>query len=63
MSLDKAIEHGRERRKRFYRAKAVSMSCRCHGSCPWCRGNRMHKHLKRIAIAEDTKLELEKDTE
>lgn len=63
MSLDKAIEHGKERRKRYYRAKAFDRTCRPGGSCPWCHGNRMHKHLKRIAIAEDTKLELEKDTE
>ena len=29
-------------------AKAVSHQCRNNGSCPWCYGNRMYKHLKRI---------------
>ena len=27
-------------------AKAVSHSCRNNGTCPWCYGNRMYKHLK-----------------
>jgi hypothetical protein len=57
MSLDKAIEHGKERRKRYYRAKAFDRTCRPNGSCPWCRGNRLHKHKKRLLNAEDTKLE------
>ena len=25
-------------------AKRVDKSCRNHGSCPWCRGNRMYKY-------------------
>ena len=41
--LDRAIEHGKEKRKKFYGAKAVDCSCRNHGSCPWCKGNRLHK--------------------
>lgn len=58
MSLDKAIEHGKERRKPYYRkAKRRSMSCRNHGSCPYCRDGRLHKHRKKLLNAEDTKLE------
>lgn len=41
--LDRAIEHGKEKRKKFYGAKAVDCSCRNHGSCPWCKENRLHK--------------------
>ena len=53
MSLDKAIEHGKEHRKPYRRAKAVDKACRNHGSCPWCRGNRLHKHHKQEPIEAD----------
>ena len=46
MSLEKAIEHGKERRKRYYGAKAVDKTCRSHGGCPWCDGSRRHKIKK-----------------
>ena len=36
MSLDKAIEHGNERRKPYRGSKAIDPSCRNHGGCPWC---------------------------
>lgn len=43
MSLDKAIEHGKERRKPYRGAKAIDPTCRNHGSCPFCEENRKHK--------------------
>jgi hypothetical protein len=43
MSLDKAIEHGQERRKPYYGSKAIDPTCRNHGGCPWCEENRKHK--------------------
>ena len=43
MSLNKAIEHGKEKRKPYTGAKAVSSNCRNHGSCEWCVENRKHK--------------------
>ena len=43
MSLDKAIQHGKERRKPYRGAKAVDPTCRNHGSCPVCEENRKHK--------------------
>ena len=43
MSLDKAIEHGKEHRKQYRGAKYIDRSCRNHGSCEWCRMNRQHK--------------------
>ncbi len=46
MSLDKAIKHGKEKRKPYRGAKAVDATCRNHGGCPWCKGNRLHKHKK-----------------
>lgn len=52
MSLDKAIEHGKEKRKAFGRqygtfAKSVDTTCRNHGSCDWCRMDRMIKNIRR----------------
>lgn len=47
MSLNKAIEHGKEHRKQYRRAKAVDSSCRNHGGCPYCEEGRLHTHKKR----------------
>lgn len=43
MSLDKAIKHGKEHRKPYTGSKAIDGTCRNHGGCPWCEGNRKHK--------------------
>lgn len=43
MSLDKAIAHGKEKRKPYHGAKAIDGTCRNHGSCDWCKNNRKHK--------------------
>lgn len=47
MSLDKAIEHGKEHRKRYTGSKAIDRTCRNHGGCPWCEENRKYSSLKR----------------
>lgn len=41
MALDKRIKQGREKRKPYRKSKAISRTCRNHGSCPYCRGNRL----------------------
>ena len=41
--LDKAIAHGKEKRKPYHGAKAIDGACRNHGSCDWCKNNRKHK--------------------
>lgn len=46
--LDKAIASGKERRKPYRGAKAIDRSCRNHGGCAWCEGNRLHKY--RVAL-------------
>lgn len=46
MSLDKAIEHGKEHRKPYHGAKAVDKSCRNHGNCPHCQGKVKYKMEK-----------------
>ena len=43
MSLDKAIEHGKERRRPYRGSKAIDCTCRNHGSCAWCKNNRTFK--------------------
>lgn len=53
MALDKAIEHGKEKRKPYYGAKAIDCSCRNHGSCLYCTNNRLYKNKKRLLIALD----------
>lgn len=44
--LDKAIIHGKEHRKMYYGSKAIDKSCRNHGSCDYCQGNRTYKNKK-----------------
>ena len=48
MAMDKAIEHGKEHRKPYTGAKAVSKHCRNHGVCEWCQSNRQYKNLKKM---------------
>ena len=48
MSLDKAIEHGKEHRKPYRGGKAIDNTCRNHGGCPACLNNRMRKYIRRM---------------
>lgn len=52
MSLEKAIASGKEHRKPFIGCKAISRSCRCHGGCPWCLGNRRYRYNKELEKTE-----------
>ena len=52
MSFDKAIEHGKEHRKRYYGSKSIDASCRSHGDCPHCQDNRKHKIKRQKPIDE-----------
>ena len=45
MSFFKAIEHGKEKRRPWRKAKAIDRTCCNHGSCPWCRDNRRHRFI------------------
>jgi len=47
MSLDKAIDHGKEKRKPYYRSGRFDRTCRPNGGCPYCRNGRAHKHKKK----------------
>jgi hypothetical protein len=52
MGLDKAIEHSKEHRKRYYGAKACDKTCRNHGSDDWAKGNRLYRSNKLIEKSE-----------
>lgn len=55
MSLDKAIEHKKEKRKPYRGSKAFAPSCRNHGTCTFCEGNRKHKFRDKHPVEkEDT---------
>jgi len=51
--LDKAIKHGKEKRKQYYNAKKVDRSCRNHGSCPICSSNRQISKARGKQLQDD----------
>lgn len=53
MSLDKAIANGKEHRKKYTGGKSVAKSCRNHGGCEWCLGNRMYKYDKKKFVLDE----------
>lgn len=53
MALDKAIKNGKEHRKIYYGSKAFDPSCRNHGGCDWCLGNRQHKYKRKEQKCDD----------
>ena len=42
LTWDEATEMGKTYRKDYSKSKAFDRSCRCHGGCPYCEGNRKH---------------------
>lgn len=53
MSLDKAIQHGKEKRAPYQKSKRFDPTCRNHGSCCWCENNRMHPYNRDRDDAEE----------
>ena len=58
MSLEKAIEHRKERRKPYRDSRRFDYSCRNHGGCSWCVGRRTFFDRKR---RRDAELKMEED--
>jgi hypothetical protein len=52
MSLEKAIQHGKEHRKPYRGSKRFDRSCRNHGGCPYCENNRAHPLKKALVRTE-----------
>jgi len=42
----------KSKRKEYRGSKRFDSSCRSHGSCPWCQGNRAHKNKRRAPIED-----------
>ena len=60
MSLDKAIEHRKEKRKQYRGIKYCSAICRNNGGCPYCESNRTHDKIKKESFScDDLKNDLE----
>ena len=56
MSLDKAIQSGKEHRKPYRKAKAVDPHCRNHGPDYWSEENQLHASKKKeLATREQIK--------
>lgn len=54
--LDKAIKGGREHRNPYRGAKAVDKECRNHGTCEWCRENRLKGNkVKEMKMLDELK--------
>lgn len=59
MSLDKAIEHGKEHREPYRKSRRFDSSCRNHGNCPWCSRNRQIQKKRESVEVEQAMKEVE----
>lgn len=59
MSLEKAIQYGKEKRKNYRGSEAFDHSCRPHGGCPYCENNRKFADKKARRRANKTEQENE----
>lgn len=48
LSLDESIESGKEHRKPWRGSKNFDKTCRNHGGCNWCKGNRLYSTTKEL---------------
>lgn len=56
MSFNKSIENGKEHRKPWIgknRSKNFDCSCRNHGTCEYCKGNRLYQRIKTEMKSKD----------
>ena len=58
MSLGKAIYYGKEHRKPYYDSRRFDWSCKCNGSCGYCRANRLFNNYARMTYADLTSEDL-----
>lgn len=52
MAFDIHYPNRKDRRKPYRKSKAFDRSCRNHGDCPYCEGNRLHGSKRREPIEE-----------
>lgn len=48
---------GKTRRREYTGPKAIDKTCRCHGGCPWCLGNRTIRDRRILQDDDDTDLD------
>ena len=53
MTLNKAIEYGKERREQYRKSKQFDSTCRNRGSCPWCYRNRTIRWRSKRKVADE----------
>lgn len=56
MSFDKKYPNSKDARQRlhvYHDSRDVDASCRCHGNCPTCEGNRRHAAQKQSEAFRD----------
>lgn len=46
MSFDNYYPNRKDHRSKYYDSRDVDRTCRSHGSCPWCKDNRLYKRRK-----------------
>lgn len=52
MSFDNFHPNRKDWLAPYRRSKVFARSCRNHGSCDYCRNNRLHKFIKSVPILE-----------
>ena len=53
MAMHKAIAHGKEKRAEYRGCKFADRTCRNHGSCNYCKSNRLYNVNKRMNMAAE----------
>lgn len=58
MSFDNEYPNRKDHREEYRGAKRVDSTCRNHGSCDWCRENRLHGNKKRELVCDEEEKEI-----
>ena len=53
LSMHSRKYNGKTIKQPYRKSRRFAASCRCHGTCPYCMGNRMHNTRRRLLDAED----------
>jgi len=59
MSFDKNYPNRKDHRKKYHGSKRFDRSCRNHGNCPYCEGNRLYQARKEEEKADQLLKEYE----
>ena len=53
MSMEKAVKHGKVKRRKYYDSRTFDYSCRHGGNCAWCSNGRQFKGRKDMAASQE----------